>query len=86
MMHLFVFGLYDWFIMPIRMYANIMLENNKMVQDGCIKSTRGAMIPQGGSRKGGLWENKSFVVMCQPYNSSKICHVSSMTQLHSLDC
>ena len=52
-----------------------MLENNKMVQYGCVKSTRGAMIPLEGKRKVGLWETKSFVAKCKPYNSSKFYHV-----------
>ena len=40
------------------MYVNIMLKINKMVQYGCVKRTRGAMIPPEGKRKGGLWKNK----------------------------
>ena len=32
-------------------YVNIMLENNEMVQDGCVKNTRGVMIPQEGKTK-----------------------------------
>ena len=39
------------------MYVNIMMEINKMAQDGCVKSTRGAMIPTKGKRKRGLWGN-----------------------------
>ena len=35
------------------MYVNIMLEINKRVQDGCVKSTRGDLIPPEGKRKGG---------------------------------
>ena len=49
-----------------KMYVNIMLEINKMVQYGCVKSTRGAMIPPEGKRKGSLWETKSDVAKCQP--------------------
>ena len=48
------------------MYVNIMLGNKKMVQDGCIKSIRGAMIPLEGKRKGGLWDTKSFAAKCEP--------------------
>ena len=29
--------------------------NNKMVQDVCVKSTKGDMISPYGKRKGGLW-------------------------------
>ena len=38
-------------------YVNIMLEINKMVQDGCVKRTRGVMIPLEGKMKGGIWGN-----------------------------
>ena len=43
-----------------------MLEIDKMVQDDCVKSTRGATIPLEGKRKGGLWEVKSFAAKYQP--------------------
>ena len=33
-----------------------MLEIDKMVQDDCVKSTRGATIPLEGKRKGVLWK------------------------------
>ena len=42
-----------------KMYVNIMLEINKMVQDGRVKSTRGAMIPPEGKRKGGPFGEKN---------------------------
>ena len=32
-----------------------------MVQDGCVKSTKGDMIPLEGKRKGGPWDTKSFL-------------------------
>ena len=40
-----------------KMYVNIMLEINKMVKDGCVKRTRGVMIPLEGKMKGGIWGN-----------------------------
>ena len=47
-------------------YVNIMLENNKTVQDGCVKSTIRDMIPPEGKRKGGIWETKSYVSKWKP--------------------
>ena len=38
----------------LKIYENIILQNNKMAQDGCVKRTRGAMIPLEGKRKGGI--------------------------------
>ena len=48
-------------------YVNIMLENIKMAQDGCVKRTRGAMIPPKGKRKvgRGYGETKSYASKCQ---------------------
>ena len=43
-----------------------MSKNNKMVQDGYVKSTRGALIPLEGKRKGGLWEIKYSFSKCWP--------------------
>ena len=63
-----VYILLDYMIdlsFQFKMYVNIMLEINKTIQDGCVKSTRGAMISPEGKRRGGLWETKSFNVMCQ---------------------
>ena len=48
------------------MNVDIMLQINKMVQYGCVKSTREAIIPLVGKRKRGIWENKSYIAKCQP--------------------
>ena len=40
-----------------KIYVNIMLEINKMAQDGYVERNGVAMIPPQGKRKGGLWGN-----------------------------
>ena len=43
-----------------KMYVNIMLENNKMVQDGCVKRNRGVIRGNEspiGEEERGLWGN-----------------------------
>ena len=46
-----------------------------MVQDGCIKSIIGAMIPPEGKRKGDLWGNK---FLC--------CQVLTLELIQNLSC
>ena len=48
------------------MYANVMMKNNKMVQDGCVKRTKRSVIPPEAKKRQGLWETKSYVAKCQP--------------------
>ena len=57
------------------MYVNIMLENKKIVQDGCVKRTRGAMILPEGKRKEGPWETSPFLpsINLRTHPNSSMC-------------
>ena len=47
------------------MYVNIMLTNNKMVQDIYVNITIGVVSTRGEEERG-LWENETDVSKCQP--------------------
>ena len=56
-----------------------------MVQYGCVKNTRGVLIPPEGKRKGGLWETKSFIPSYNLRNNPLFIICFKMSQLPSLD-
>ena len=66
MYDVYIFIFYCMVVLSCRleMYVRNMLEINKMVQDGCVKRTRGVMIPPEGKRKGGYGENKYYDANC----------------------
>ena len=57
------------------MHVNIMLENNKMDQDGRLKRTRWAMIPLEGKRKGALWKLNLMLPSVNLITHPKFCCV-----------
>ena len=64
----------------MKIYVNLILENNKMVQDGYVNSTIGVMIPLEAKRKEDLWENKSYFpsVILRTHPFSTLCLKSSI--------
>ena len=52
MMYIFLLDYMIGLLCQFEMYVNIMLENNKMVPNGCVKSTRRAMISPKGRGNG----------------------------------
>ena len=57
MMYIFYLDLMIGLLCQSKIYLNIMLEINKMAQDGYVERNGVAMIPPQGKRKGGLWGN-----------------------------